>query len=170
MIIILSSNHLHKSKTLSQLTQCPFTGTLLLLHLNSYHVTFLYNTICRAQLFCPSVIFGISFEHAIQLPFTVLLYSSFPDNYAFLSLSPSQIKSTQSADTVPVHGHSPLVSFTSCSNSQGHIATGSLRMEEPVHTGWSRFCTVNHPDINTNSLKWHTYWILFKKCSMMLAW
>ena len=29
LIIILSSNHLHKSKTLSQLTQCPFTGTLL---------------------------------------------------------------------------------------------------------------------------------------------
>ena len=32
LIIILSSNHLHKSKTLSQLTQCPFTGTLLLFH------------------------------------------------------------------------------------------------------------------------------------------
>ena len=30
LIIILSSNHLHNSKTLSQLTQCPFTGTLLL--------------------------------------------------------------------------------------------------------------------------------------------
>ena len=29
-LVILSSNHLHKSKTLSQLTQCPFTGTLLL--------------------------------------------------------------------------------------------------------------------------------------------
>ena len=32
LIIILSSNHLHKSKTLSQLTQCPFMGTLLLFH------------------------------------------------------------------------------------------------------------------------------------------
>ena len=32
LIIMLSSHyHLHKSKTLSQLTQCPFTGTLLLL-------------------------------------------------------------------------------------------------------------------------------------------
>ena len=81
------------------------------LHLNSYLVTFLHNTICRAQLFCPSVSFGISFEHAVQLSFTVLLYSTFPDNYAFLSLSPSQIKNTQSADTVPVHGHSPLVHF-----------------------------------------------------------
>ena len=40
------------------------------------------------------------FEHAVQLPFTVLLYSTFPDNYAFLSLLPSQIKNTQSADTV----------------------------------------------------------------------
>ena len=81
------------------------------LHLNSYLVTFLYNTICGAQLFLSfsSVSFGISFKHAVQLPFTVLLYSTFPDNYAFLSLSPSQIKNTQSADTVPVHGHSPLV-------------------------------------------------------------
>ena len=75
------------------------------LHLNSYLVTFLYNTICRAQPCC-SVSFGISFEHAVQLPFTVLLYS------AFLSLSPSQIKNTQAADTVPVHGHSPLVVST----------------------------------------------------------
>ena len=60
-------------------------------------------------LLLSSVSFGISFEHAVQLPFTVLLYSAFPDNYAFFSLSPSQIKNTQSADTVPVHGHSPLV-------------------------------------------------------------
>ena len=31
LIIMLSSHyHLHKSKTLTQLTQCPFTGTLLL--------------------------------------------------------------------------------------------------------------------------------------------
>ena len=80
------------------------------LHLNSYLVTFLHNTICRAQLFCSFLVsFRISFEHAVQLPFTVLLYSTFLDNYAFLSLLPSQIKNTQSADTVPVHGHSPLV-------------------------------------------------------------
>ena len=33
LIIMLSSHyHLHKSKTLSQLTQCPFTDTLLLFH------------------------------------------------------------------------------------------------------------------------------------------
>ena len=82
------------------------------LHLNNYLVTFLHNTICRAQLFCPSVSFRISFEHAVQLPFTVFLYSTFPHNYAFLSLSPSQIKNTHSADTVPVHGHSPLVFHT----------------------------------------------------------
>ena len=77
------------------------------LHLNSYLVTFLHKTICRAQLFGPFL--QNFFEHAVQLPFTVLLYSTFPDNYAFLSLLPSHIKSTQSADTVPVHGHSPLV-------------------------------------------------------------
>ena len=56
----------------------------------------------------------VSFEHAVQLPFTVLLYSTFPDHYAFLSLLPSQIKNTQSADTVPVHGHSPLLFGSLC--------------------------------------------------------
>ena len=81
------------------------------LHLNSCLVTFLHNALLQGTTFLSfsSVSFGISFEHAVQLPFTVLLYSTFPDNYAFLSLSPSQIKNTQSADTVPVHGHSPLV-------------------------------------------------------------
>ena len=29
-------------------------------------------------------------------------------------------------------------------NSQAHIVTGSVRVEEPVHTSWSSFCTVNH--------------------------
>ena len=54
------------------------------------------------------------FRTCVQLPFTVFLYSPFPDNYAFLSLSPSQIKNIQSADTVPVHGHSPLVEKICC--------------------------------------------------------
>ena len=36
------------------------------------------------------------------------------------------------------------LSFYVTFNSQGHIATGSLRVEERVHTSWSRFCTVNH--------------------------
>ena len=38
LIIMLSSHYyLHKSKTLSQLTQCPFTGTLLLFTLTQGH-------------------------------------------------------------------------------------------------------------------------------------
>ena len=37
LIIMLSSHyHHHKSKTFSQLTQCPFTGTLLLLEIFSH--------------------------------------------------------------------------------------------------------------------------------------
>ena len=61
------------------------------LHLNSCLVTFLHNTLLEGTIFLSfsSVSFGISFEHAVQLPFTVLLYSTLPDNYAFLSLSPS---------------------------------------------------------------------------------
>ena len=69
---------------------------------------------CTTFLSFSSVRFRISFEDAVQLPFTVLLYSTFPDNYAFLSLLPSQIKNTQSADRVPVHGHSPLVLTPGC--------------------------------------------------------
>ena len=37
-----------------------------------------------------------------------------------------------------------LFSFYITFNSQGKIATGSLRVEESVHTNWSGFCTVNH--------------------------
>ena len=77
------------------------------LHLNSYLVTFLHNTICRAQLFCPFLVSGSEF--LLNMLFNYHLLITFPDNYAFLSLLPSQIKNTQSADTVPVHGHSPLV-------------------------------------------------------------
>ena len=35
-------------------------------------------------------------------------------------------------------------------NSQGHIAMDSLWVEEPVHTSWSRFCTVNHRALASN--------------------
>ena len=63
------------------------------LHLNSSLLTFLHNTICRAQLFCPFL----------------LSASKFLSNMLFNCHLPSQIKNTQSADTVPVHGHSPLV-------------------------------------------------------------
>ena len=43
LIIMLSSHyHLHKSKTLIQLTQCPFTGTLLLFKRNFSFSNYLY--------------------------------------------------------------------------------------------------------------------------------
>ena len=45
LIIMLSSHHhLHKSKTLSQLTQCPFTGTLLLLDLQIFLWDLVFHT------------------------------------------------------------------------------------------------------------------------------
>ena len=37
-----------------------------------------------------------------------------------------------------------LLLFYVVFNSQGHITTGSLRVEEPVHISWSRFGTVSH--------------------------
>ena len=35
-------------------------------------------------------------------------------------------------------------------NRQSDNAMGSLQVEEPVHTSWSRFCTVNHRALAIN--------------------
>ena len=35
-------------------------------------------------------------------------------------------------------------------NSQGHIMTSNLQVEEPVHTSWERLCTVNHRASGSN--------------------
>ena len=35
-------------------------------------------------------------------------------------------------------------------NRQGDIVTGSLRVEEPVHTSWSRLVTVNYWALASN--------------------
>ena len=104
-----------------------------------------------------SVSFGISFEHAVQLSFTVFLYSPFPDNYAFLSLSPSQIKNIQSADTVPVHGHSPLVLFHCFKNKNNNYTDKCLKQK---HNG-STYMNFVQP---TYVKKCYTY-IYDKKCN-----
>ena len=82
------------------------------LHLNSNLVTFLHNTIYRAQLFCPFLLSASEFLSNMLFNYHLMYFCTALSliNYAFLSLSPSQIKNTHSADTVPVHGHSPLVS------------------------------------------------------------
>ena len=51
LIIMLSSHYyLHKSKTLSQLTQCPFTGTLLLFLKVKQKIPLFENIKIRAKL------------------------------------------------------------------------------------------------------------------------
>ena len=81
------------------------------LHLNSYLVTFLHNTICRAQLFCHFLLSASEFLSNMPFNYHLLYFCKALSLIImlFLSLSPSQIKNTQSADTVPIHGHSPLV-------------------------------------------------------------
>ena len=79
------------------------------LHLNSYLVTFLHNTICRAQLFCPFLLSASEFLLNMLFNYHLLYFCTALSLIILLSLSPSQIKNTQSADTVPVHGHAPLV-------------------------------------------------------------
>ena len=81
------------------------------LHFNSYLVTFLYNTICRAKLFCPFLLSVSEFLLNMLFNYHLLYFCTAlsPIILALLSLLPSQIKNTQPADTVPVHGHSPLV-------------------------------------------------------------
>ena len=49
LIIMLSSHYyLHKSKTLSQLTQCPFTCTLLLFPLGGGNIIFAFSAVHHA--------------------------------------------------------------------------------------------------------------------------
>ena len=51
LIIMLSSHYyLHKSKTLSQLTQCPFTGTLLLLRYSQGKILKVRVTTARSEV------------------------------------------------------------------------------------------------------------------------
>ena len=55
LIIMLSSHyHLHKSKTLSQLTQCPFTGTLLLLLSPAWLADYNLHHVCACVRACGS--------------------------------------------------------------------------------------------------------------------
>ena len=81
------------------------------LHLNSYLVTFLHNTICRAQLFCPFLLSGSEFLLNMLFNYHLLYFCTalsliiMRSSHYYLHKS----KNTQSADTVPVHGHSPLV-------------------------------------------------------------
>ena len=54
LIIMLSSHyHHHKSKTFSQLTQCPFTGTLLLLCPPPWGVDILFLLFSPSDVRCP---------------------------------------------------------------------------------------------------------------------
>ena len=54
LIIMLSSHyHHHKSKTFSQLTQCPFTGTLLLLWI-MYMKICAYFIVMDTKILCPA--------------------------------------------------------------------------------------------------------------------
>ena len=82
------------------------------LHLNSYLVTFLHNTICRVQLFCPFLLSGSEFLLNMLFNYHLLYFCTALSLTIMLSSHYYLHKSkTQSADTVPVHGHSPLVAL-----------------------------------------------------------
>ena len=84
LIIMLSSHyHLHKSKTLSQLTQCPFTGTLLLLYL---YVTPVH---CYANL--PGIIVVILIKYLINVFPTSCIGYYQQSNLCLVSIFPFSI-------------------------------------------------------------------------------
>ena len=68
LIIMLSSHyHLHKSKTLIQLTQCPFTGTLLLFpkHIRlSFHRHFFHQAFFLCTIYTQG---NISFKTGLKV-------------------------------------------------------------------------------------------------------
>ena len=58
-------------------------------------------------------------------------------------------KLAQLGNIIPVYSRFIFLFYVAF-NSQGHTAMGSLRVEEPVHTSWSRFSTVNHQASTSN--------------------
>ena len=83
------------------------------LHLNSYLVTFLHNTICRPQLFCPFLLSASEFLSNMLFNYHLLHFCTALSLIIMLSshYHLHKSKNSQSADTVPVHGHFPLVYF-----------------------------------------------------------
>ena len=84
LIIMLSSHyHHHKSKTFSQLTQCPFTGTLLLLffakHKNAYILKTVLDRADCADFGCHN---SIRLETKHFLNTLALTFISFSGRYA----------------------------------------------------------------------------------------
>ena len=80
------------------------------LHLNNYLVIFLHNTIYRAQLFYPFLLSASEFLSNLLFSYHLLYFCT--ALFLIIILSSNHLhksKTTQSADTVPVHGHSPLV-------------------------------------------------------------
>ena len=74
-------------------------------------LTFLHNTIGRAQLFCPFLLSGSEFLLNMLFNYHLLYFCTALSLIIMLSSHYylHKSKNTQSADTVPVHGHSPLV-------------------------------------------------------------
>ena len=74
-------------------------------------LTFLHNTIGRAQLFCPFLQSGSEFLLNMLFNYHLLYFCTALSLIIMLSSHYylHKSKNTQSADTVPVHGHSPLV-------------------------------------------------------------
>ena len=82
------------------------------LHLNNYLVTLFHNTICRAQLFCPFLLSASEYLSNMLFSYHLLYFCTALSLIIMLSSHYHHHKSKtyiQSADTVPVHGHSPLV-------------------------------------------------------------
>ena len=75
------------------------------LHLNSYLVTFLHNTICRAQLFCPFLLSASEFFSDMLFIYHLLYFCTALSLIIMLS-SHYHLHKTK---TLAVHGHSPLV-------------------------------------------------------------
>ena len=80
------------------------------LHLNNYLVTFLHNTICRHNFFVPFLLSASEFLSNVLFNYHLLYFCTALSLIIMLSSHYHLHKlKKHSADTVPIHGHSPLV-------------------------------------------------------------
>ena len=92
---------------------CSISLNMFFLHLNNYLVIFLHNTIYRAQLFYPFLLSASEFLLNLLFSYHLLYFCTALFLITILSSNHLHKSKTLSADTVPVHGHSPLVLYGS---------------------------------------------------------
>ena len=121
LIIMLSSHyHHHKSKTFSQLTQCPFTGTLLLFHLS----LIVANACQKFTVFSP---FCLAVKKYVRFSYKVLLVLN-SHSFGWL-LTPCFHHYSCFIMSTPLGGGHIIFAFSAIQRPASHLVSRHFRQQ-----------------------------------------